>query len=484
VRISLVLGVIGQLLRLFSVAFVPPILLALWDGDWMAAIGFAGTLVAAMVVGSLLARLFAPVSVFRRSEALAVVSGTWLLVGHFGAVPYMLHGLHPVDALFESISGFTTTGATILTDFDGYNRSFFLWRAMTQWFGGLGVIALFVVVLPRLGIAGRQLFFAEASGALGESLAPQIRQTARRLWILYAGLTGGQAALLIVVADMPAYEAILHSFTTLAAGGFSANAASIAGYANPTAEWIIVVFMMLAGTSFTLQWKAISGRPLAFFRDGEFLFYLGTALVGALGVSWMLAGGLPSLENLRHGAFQSASLVSSTGFASVDYNLWGDGARVFLVLVMVIGGCAGSAAGGAKAIRYLLVLKFLWREVTRVLHPRAVLPIRYGRREVPEEVMRAVFTLVALYLAGYLFVALLLVILGADFVTGCSASLACLGNIGPGFGLVGPMANFAGFPVASKVLLTLAMWVGRLEIVAVLALLHPDVWRHTHWRGQ
>jgi len=324
VRIALVLGVIGQLLRMFALAFLPPLALAAWDRDWGATIGFAATMTSAVLVGSLMARLYQPVSVFRRSEAMAVVSGTWLLVGNFGAVPYILHGLHPVDAVFESISGFTTTGATILTDFSLYNRSFYLWRAMTQWFGGLGVIALFVVVLPRLGIAGRQLFFAEASGALGESLAPQIRQTAARLWILYAGLTAAEATLLAVFAGMPVYESIVHSFTTLAAGGFSPHPESVAGYANPTAEWIIVVFMILAGASFTLQWKVITGRPLAFLRDGEFVFYFGSALIGGLGAAWMLAGGLPSLEQIRMGAFQSASLVSSTGFASTDYNLWGD----------------------------------------------------------------------------------------------------------------------------------------------------------------
>ncbi len=487
-RILLVLGVIGHLLRLFSLAFLAPILLAVLDTDYEEAGHFAIALVASLLCGQVFVLGHRKVQVFRRSEAMGVVAGTWLVIGHFGALPYIFAGLSPVDALFESISGFTTTGATILQggfldDTTGgpvFTRAFFLWRAMTQWFGGLGVIALFVVVLPRLGIAGRQLFFAEASDAAGEPIAPQIRETARRLWVLYTLLTGIEA-IALMFAGLSPYDAVVHSFTTLAAGGFSPHSQSFGGYGNPTAEWIVVGFMVLAGTSFTLQWKGFTGRPRAFFRDGEFLFYAGSVLVGTLALAFLLAGvrgGVLGEAELREGAFQAASLLSSTGYASTDYNLWQDEARGVLIALMLIGGCAGSAAGGAKVIRLVLVLKFLWSEITRVLHPRAVLPVRYGRRVIPPEILHAVFTLWVLYLAGYLIVGLLLVLLGADLVTGFSAALACLGNIGPGFGGVGPMGNFAHFPVISKMILTLAMWVGRLEIVAVLALLHPHVWRN------
>jgi len=479
VRVLLVSGVIGQLLRLFSVAFIAPIVLALWDREFGHAGYFAIGMVTTLVAGLLLGATYQRVALLRRSEALGEVAGTWLVVGHFAATPYLFFGLSPVDAVFESISGFTTTGATILREIsvERYGRAFFLWRAITQWFGGLGVIALFVLILPRLGIAGRQLFFAEASDAASEPISPQVRQTARRLWILYSVLTV-LLALALVACGLTPYDAIVHAFSTLAAGGFSPHSESFGGYNNPTAEWIVTVFMLLAGTSFTLQWKGFTGRPGAFFRDGEFVFYFGAMLLATLALAFVVAGGMPTEETLRQGAFQAASLISSTGFASVDYNLWSDEAKAVLVAVMLVGGCAGSAAGGAKVIRLILVLKFLWSEITQVLHPRAVLPIRYGRRIIPPEILRTVFTLWVFYLTGYLIVGLLLVLLGADYITGFSASLACLGNIGPGFAQVGPMAHYADLPALSKWILTLAMWVGRLEIVAVLALLHPHVWKN------
>ncbi len=481
-RLLLVFGVVGQLLRVFSAAFVPPLLLALVDREWSVAGHFAAALGASLTAGTLARRGLPRAPVFQRSEALAVVAFSWLFMGLFAAIPYLFAGLSPVDALFESISGLTTTGATVLTDFSLYGRAFFLWRAMTQWFGGLGVIALFVVVLPRLGIAGRQLFFAEASGAPSEAVSPQVRHSAKRLWILYTVLTTVLASLLMA-AGMGGYEAVLHSLTTLAAGGFSPHPESVAGYHNARAEWILVVFMTLAGTSFTLQYKVFTGRVLGFFRDAEFLFYVGIMAACGLATAWILAGGIPSLEQLRLAAFQAASLMSSTGYASVDYERWPDPARALLVVVMVIGGCAGSAAGGPKSVRMLLVFKNVLREMTRVLHPRAVLPIRYMRRPIPDEIMRAVFMLVGLFMLGYFVVGTLLVVLGADMVTGFTAALACLGNIGPAFGPAGPMGTYAGFPVPSKLLLTAAMWVGRLEIVTVLALLHRDVLRNLRLKG-
>jgi trk system potassium uptake protein len=481
VRLSVVLALIGRLLRLFSLAFVPPLALALVDREAGVALHFAVALVASVGIGSVLARISGKPGLLHRSEALAVVAGTWLVVAHFAAVPFVLAGLGVVDAVFESMSGFTTTGATILVDFSRYGRAFFLWRAMTQWFGGLGVIALFILVLPQLGIAGRQLFFAEASVA-SEAVSPQIQSNARKLWAVYAALTAAQTVGLIATGMAP-YDSVLHSLTTLSAGGFSPHQQSLAGYRNPAAEWVCVAFMILAGTSFTLQWRVFTGRPIAFLRDGEFRFYLGCSVAGALVVAVLLSGGRPGWDELRAGAFQSASLISSTGFASADYDRWSDGSKAVLVLAMLVGGCAGSAAGGAKAIRYLVVLKALWREITQVIHPYGVLPLRHGHRTIPPTVLRAIFVLVGLYILGYLLVGVGVVLTGTDLVTGFSASLACLGNIGPGFSGVGPMQSYASLAPAAKVLLTVAMWVGRLEIVTVLALLHPDVWRHPRWRS-
>jgi len=476
-RLRLVSAVIGQLLRLFCVAFVPPLLLAAWDTDWWSALGFAGAGAVGAAFGTLLSWGYTRPRLFHRAEAMAVVAGTWLVVAAFAGVPYLFAGLGWADAFFESMSGLTTTGATILADFSPYGRSFFLWRAMTQWFGGLGVIALFVVILPRIGIAGRQLFFAESSSAPGEDVSPKIRQGASKLWVLYVALTV-LCGLGLFASGLGVYDSVVHALTTLAAGGFSPNGSSIAGYANPAVEWTLVPFMFLAGASFPLQVRVFTGAaPKGFLRDQEFVFYAAIAAASTLLLSVILADGAPGLEALRAASFQVTSLMSSTGFASTDYNLWPGSAKMVLLLVMVVGGCAGSAAGGPKAVRHLLVGRHLLREVRQTLHPRAVLPLRYNGRAVSHPVMRAVFALAVLYVGGYFVVGVLLVWMGLPMVAAFTASLACLGNIGPGFDAVGPMGSFAGLSVGAKVLLTGAMWVGRLEILTVIALLHPDVWR-------
>ncbi|MDA1193549.1 MAG: TrkH family potassium uptake protein [Planctomycetota bacterium] len=481
-RLGLVFGLIGQLLRLFSAAFLVPLGLALAEGDYVTAGHFAISLAIAAGTGWLLGRRLPAEPLLQRAEALAIVAGTWLVVAAFAGLPYVFAGIPPVDAMFESMSGLTTTGATILEDFSAYGDPFFLWRAMTQWFGGLGVIALFVVVLPRLGIAGRQLFFAEASISTSEGISPQIRGAARKLWVVYVGLTVIQAALLYVV-DFSIFDAVVHALTTMSAGGFSPHPRSIEGYANPRAEWVFIVFMVLSGTSFPLLWRLASGRVLEFFRDGEFLVYLTFMVLASLVVAWMRGGLLPGIDHLRAAAFQVASITSSTGYASEDYELWAWGPKAVLLVVLLMGGCAGSACGGPKVIRWILTFKFLRREMTQTLHPTAVMPLRYRRRPIGAPIARAVLTLILLYVLGYIIVGLLLMMTepNLDLSTAFSASLACFGNVGPAFGAAGPMGNYTWFTTAGKLLLTASMWLGRLEIVTVIALLQRDVWKHTRW---
>ncbi|MFT7516892.1 MAG: trk system potassium uptake protein TrkH [Myxococcota bacterium] len=491
-RLALVLGVIGKILRMYSMAFLPPLALALYNanygnnlGDYDATISFCVAIVATLGGGFLLNRYSEKDQNFRRSEALGVVAGAWLVIAIFTAIPYVMSGMSGVDAFFESISGLTTTGATILSDFN-QTDSFFLWRSMSQWFGGLGVIALFVVILPQLGVAGRQIMFAESSDATTDVVSPSVRKSARNLWLLYVGLTSLEMVLLKFVGDMSAFDSICHGLTTMSAGGFSPNPNSIAGYSSPAIEWILIGFMTISGMSFPLLYVGLRRRPLSIVRDGEFRFYIGTLLFAAAGVALVLSHGTFDLTSVRTGLFQSASLISSTGYASVDYAAapWTDSARAFLVIAMLVGGCAGSAAGGPKAIRNLLSLKYMWAELTRTLHPRGVLPLRHRGRVIPNNAMRSILNLVICYALTYVVVALILVMLGSNFVTAFSASLACVGNIGPGFESVGPMGNFAEIGSASKIVLSIGMWMGRLELVTILALLHPDVIRHLHWRGK
>lgn len=490
-RIALVLGVIGRLLQAFCLAFLPPLAMATWDyflhdGPLLEIAEFGGAMILTWLSGWLFGRLFEKKPNFRRAEALAVVAGAWLVLAHFAAIPYLLSGLGYVDSFFESMSGLTTTGATILQDFDAHGRAFFLWRSMTQWFGGLGVIALFVVVLPQLGIAGRQIFFAEGSDATTDVISPSVRESARRLWQLYCFLTLLEMGMLHLVGGMGLYESVCHALTNVSAGGFSPHPESIAGYGDPTVEWIVTGFMLLSGVSFPLIWIGFTRRPKEFLRDGEFRFYTLCVLVATGGLALMLSDGFPTMESLRIGLFQTTSLISSTGYASVDYAAepWTDGMRMMLLFVMLVGGCAGSAAGGAKAVRILLAIKFMWREFTRVLHPRGVIPLRHRGRAVPEDAMRAILNLVLTYVVLVLVVGAVMVLFGSDFVTGYSSALACIGNIGPGFEAVGPMENFAELHPVAKIILTLGMWMGRLELLTVLVLLHPDVLRNLRWRGR
>jgi trk system potassium uptake protein TrkH len=477
-RVLVVVHLTGTILRLFSLMFVAPLLVALYYGERRDAMTFAISGVLSAIAGHLMTRASTSTAdEVRRVEGLAIVAATWLLLANAAALPYVAGGMSPIDALFESMSGLTTTGATVIRDFGDFGRGAFFWRSLTQWLGGMGVIALFVAVLPRLSIGGRQLFFAEAPGPTDEKLTPKIRKTAAALWSVYAGLTLAEIVALMV-AGMPLFDSVCHSMTTLAAGGFSPHPQSIMGYRNPAAEWIITFFMFVAGANFALHYRTLRGEGRAFLKDEEFRAYLGIVLVATA----MTALFLPSqsgevVDRIRTGAFQVVSIVTTTGFASEDFELWNDQAKMVLLVLMFIGGCAGSASGGPKVVRQLLIARYTLLELRRTLHPRGVLPVKLGGRVVPDDVMREVLVFFLFYLLVFAVCTVIVVALGADILTGITATIATLGNIGPGFGQVGPMGHFGDLHPASKVVLTAAMWIGRLEVLTVLALLRPEVWR-------
>lgn len=485
-RFALVVHVCGVLVRLFGGMFLAPLAVALYYREFSDALGFLVAAVATVAVGHLMRRAGGTsaeeaVERMRRVEGLAVVSAAWLLIAHLAAIPYVWVGVGPIDALFESMSGLTTTGATVFRDFSAFGRGIFFWRSMTQWLGGMGVIALFVAVLPRLAIGGRELFFAEAPGPSEEKVSPQIRRTAALLWRLYTGLTLMQVVALSV-AGLPLFDAVCHAMTTLAAGGFSPHPLSIAGYQNPAVEWIIIVFMFLAGANFALQYRALSRRDWRVLAlDDELRAYAGVVvlatglLVVALGVS---DGVLPTL---RTALFQVLSILTTTGYASVDFQLWSEQAKMVLLVLMFIGGCAGSAAGGPKIVRHIVLARYTLQNLRRTLHPRAVLPVKLGGRVVPESILQVVVVFFLFYLLVFSVCAGIVVALGADIVTGLTATIASLGNIGPGFNQVGPMAHYGDLHPVSRVTLTLAMWIGRLEVLTVLVVLRPEVWRSGHW---
>jgi trk system potassium uptake protein TrkH len=481
-RLSIVVTITGGLLRGFGLMFLWPMVVAAYYREWTDLWGFVLAGVVAAGLGQLMRLAHSDREPeLRRIEALAIVAGTWLVVAIVGAVPYVWVGLTPVDALFESMSGFTTTGATIFTDFDAFGRGLLFWRSLTQWLGGMGVIAVFVAILPRLAMGVGQLFFAEAPGPTDEKLTPKIGKTAAVLWRLYAGLTAAEF-IALWIAGMSPYDAICHAMTTLAAGGFSPNPLSIAGYDSAAVEWIICGFMFLAGANFALQFRALS-RPGLLVRNEEFRVYSVIVLVATVLVAGFLwqAGG-QFTDTVRQGLFQTLSILTTTGYASVDFNLWGDQTRMILLVLMFIGGCAGSAAGGPKVLRHMLIGRYTLTELRRTLHPRAVLPVKAGGKVISDTVMRTVLVFFLFYVLTFALCAMAVILLGADLVTGVTATMATLGNVGPGLGDVGPMASYGHLHPLSKLVLTGAMWVGRLEVLTVLALLRLEVWSSAHWR--
>ena len=481
--VSRVVHLVGVILRLFGVTLVAPLAVSLWYGERWDALGFLVSAIVTTAAGHLMRAADRAPDELRRVDALTVVAGAWLLVAVAGAIPYLWVGLSAIDALFESMSGFTTTGATILEDFSRYGRGLFFWRALTHWLGGMGVITLFVAVFPKLAIAGRELFFAESSGPTDEPLAPQIRKTAAALWQVYAGLTLIQVVALFL-AGMPLYDSVVHAFATLAAGGFSPNPQSIMGYANPAVEWICIVFMFLAGANFALHYRVLRGHPGDLWRDEEFRAYSGIVIVTAAILAWFLVDAHQGVvDAIRIALFQVVSIITTTGFASVDFQLWDDRSKFVLLVLMFIGGCAGSAAGGPKVVRQLLIARYTLLELRRTLHPRAVLPVKLGGRVVPDDVMRAVLVFFLFYLLVFAVSASIVATVENHLLVGVTAAIATLGNIGPGFDTIGPMASFAPLHTTSKAVLIVAMWLGRLELMTVLVLLRPEVWRAVSWRA-
>lgn len=484
-RLAVIVHITGTLVRLFGPALLAPAMVAALYREWRDTAGFLVACAVTIAVGAAMRLAGGPaagdVERLRRIEGMGIVAATWLVIAHLAAIPYVWAGLGPIDALFESMSGLTTTGATVITDFTAFGRGVFFWRSLTQWLGGLGVIALFVAVLPRLAIGGRELFFAEAAGPTEEKLTPQLRQTAIALWRVYAALSALEVVALLL-AGMPLFDAVCHALTTLAAGGFSPHPLSIAGYNSAAVDWIIIVFMFAAGANFALQYRAIRASRVATVHDEEFRAYVGTVVVAIVVVSlFLLRDGLGVGDAVRHGSFQVVSILTTTGYASADFQLWSDQAKIVLFLLMFVGGSAGSAAGGPKIVRHVLMARLTFRELKRTLHPRSVLPVKLGGRVVPEHTLRDVQVFMLFYLLAFSIGTAIVVALGSDLMSGITASIACLGNIGPGFEAVGPMASYAGLHPVSKVVLTLQMWIGRLEVLTVLVFFRLEPWRSARW---
>lgn len=412
-------------------------------------------------------------------EGFATVTLAWAATAAFGALPYVLTGVTDswVAAYFESMSGFTTTGASIFADVEVLPRGVLLWRALTHWLGGMGIIVLVIAILPFLGVGGMQLFRAEVPGPTTERLRPRIAQTAKLLWLVYFGLTAAQA-LLYLLGGMSLFDAVTHAFSTMATGGFSTRNESLAAF-PPHLQWVTVLFMYLAGMNFALHFRTATGR-MGYFRDQEWRFYtLVLAVASALVLTInLVAGTQEGVESaVRDAVFQVVSIMTTTGFASADYELWAPGARMVLLALFFVGGMAGSTSGGIKTVRVLLLLKHAANELRRQLHPRAVFVTRIGTTPVRNDVIARIVGFVLLYLSLCLVGAIALGLTGVDPLSAITAAIASVGNVGPAFAEIGPTDNYGWMSSPGLATLSFLMLVGRLEIYTVLVLFHPDLWK-------
>ena len=414
-----------------------------------------------------------------KREGYMIVTLTWVIISVFGALPFILSGAIPsfTNAFFETMSGFTTTGSSILTDIESVPKNILFWRAMTHWIGGMGIIVLTVAILPFLGIGGMQLLIAEMPGIAPDKLHPRITATAKRFWGIYVILTVVEI-LLLWAGEMNLFDAVCHSFATMATGGFSTKNDSIAGFL-PYSQYIIILFMILAGTNFTLHYFAFHGQIKKVFKNDEFKTYLSIIAV----VTVILTFGLIIIVNtgvekaFRDSLFTVVSIITTTGFVTADYILWPVFLWVFVAALMFIGGSAGSTGGGVKIIRHLLLIKNSWIELKRTIHPAAIIPVKYGGKSISQQVIFNVMAFFLIYILIFSFGVIAMALLGLDFETSVGASIASLGNIGPGIGGVGPVENYAFIPPLGKWILSFLMILGRLELFTVLIIFSPAFWK-------
>jgi trk system potassium uptake protein TrkH len=468
-RVRLTLHIIGSFLKYFALAYIVPLVIALYYGeDWRI---FLYSLLITLATGLLLEFGFRTSKVIERAEGFTIVAFTWLLIPLLGTLPYVFLGLGFLDAFFETMSGFTTTGATILNVVEELPKSAILWRCLTQWLGGMGVILLFISILPRLGVGGSQLFDREFPGPLPERLRPRFRTTARLLWTIYVGLTVAQIALLCFLARVELFDSICISFSTIPTGGFTPTTGSIGAYANPLAEYIIMAFMFLAGMSFILHYQILRGNWKA-IKGEEFRLYV--IILGAAIFLLILSQGFSSY---REGMFQAISIMSTTGFVTVDFASWHSGARILLLTLMFIGACGGSTGGAIKVVRVLALIKHTRVMMRKAISPKAVIPMKLNQKPISEGIIRDIISFLFLYILVAITASVVLCFLGLNLETAISAVAATLGNVGPGLGGVGPISNYAGLPSPAKFILIICMWLGRLELFTVLMIFSPRFWR-------
>ncbi len=479
-RIPYTFYVIGALLCSVGLTMLLPVMVSIYYGDsGLMPLVYSMCITLAVGAGLFLAFKERTKTLLNHKGGMLIVALAWLAVCIMGALPYYIGGYATfTDACFESISGFTTTGSTIFSDIEILPRGILMWRSLTHWLGGMGIIVLSLAILPFLGVGGMQLYKAEVPGPTPDKLTPRIKDTAMTLWKVYLFFTVVQI-ILLALGGMDLFDSVCHTFGTMATGGFSTKNASIGHYESEYIQWIIILFMFIAGVNFTLHFRLFMGDIHAFWRDEEFRFYALVTLtctaiiaVAIYGTNYTGFG-----DTIRHAAFQVISICTTTGFATANYELWAPVTQAVLLFLMFVGGCAGSTSGSIKCMRALLLCKQASHELFSLIHPRSVSHVKFGKTIVRPEIFSGILGFVILYLGLYTMSSVMVAATGVDVLTAFTATAACIGNIGPGLGSVGPAENFGHLPDISKWILSWCMLLGRLEIYTVFILFVPEFWR-------
>jgi len=483
-RLNYLANAIGLILLYISLVILSPILVALFYQDFSSILPFITASFISAAIGFSLrkfvknAHTIENLNDIKKSEGLFIVFVSWLVFCLISSIPYLFYGIAPLNAMFEATSGITTTGATILTNYN-YPHAFFFWRSFTQWLGGLGIIVLFIAILPQFAVAGRQLFFAEAPGPTEDKITPRIKNTASALWKIYFVLTVIQIVLLIL-AGMPGFDALCHSLSTLSAGGLSLKEASIMAYNSNIISWIMIIFMFLGGTSFILQYLVITKKnPLLFFKNEEFRAYFKLTFIFSLLISILLiiSNNKSIADGITSGFFQVVSITTSTGFANEDFMGWSLTPKLLLFVAMFVGASASSAGGGIKMTRWLILFKSMKSELIKILHPSAVKNIKLDDRNISDEIIKQITVFVFFYFLIFAISAVIISILEQNYTIGLTGAITSLGNIGPAFGeYTGPMGNLANLNPLTKLIMITNMIVGRLELIPFLVLFQRDFW--------
>ena len=477
---KLVFNYLGKISIASGALMIVPMLCAAIYKEYNVLLAFLGVAVFSVLLGFAVSRVSKPQSQFMYvKEGFTIVALAWIVMSFFGALPFVICGDIPnlADAFFETVSGYTTTGATILSDIESLSKSALLWRSFTHWVGGMGVIVFVMAILPNLSDRSVHIMRAEMPGPIFGKLVPRSRDTAKILYIIYIAITFIMW-LFLRFGGMPVYDCFVHSFATAGTGGFSCNADSILSY-SPYLQWVITVFMILFGINFNLYYYFIAKRSLAAFKSTELAVFIGIIVFSATAICINISHMFGSVsEAFRHSAFAVSSIISTTGYATVDFELWPEFSKSVLFVLMFIGGCAGSTGGGLKVSRMLLFFKMICSEIRHMLHPRSVTTVRLDGKNVDSSTLHSVSTYFVLFFVCYFIIYMILSLLQPSygFTENFTAIASCLINVGPGFGKIGPTSSFAGYSLASKLLLSFTMLLGRLEIFPLLLTFMPATW--------